>query len=334
MRTISSAYLVLVCFVASARSDNPAPHLSNASHAILDPAYYEQMLAAQRPIARCAETPDLPIIEVHVCSTEVNNALVIALAKLPSLRSICAMEVSEDELQRLFEVRQVRKFWLGSSTVNTAHMMGLGSLQRLEKLTFHRCEISDGALDELCGLTRLKVLSIEACPLNVSKLAKLAELREIGELSLNWSQITDAEFKAISRLPKLERLELFACEKITGAGLKQLKSCELLWDLDLRGCSQLTDKDCRALLHLPALRKIAISYCESVTDDGLGAIAQLPSLEELRIENCCRVTDKSLIGLASLKHLRSIIIIRCDKITESGINKLRHEMPHCEIYYR
>ena len=154
-------------------------------------------------------------------------------------------------------------------------------------------------------------------------LTNLTNLDQIEELSLGWCRlISDDGLKILSeqrgRSETLRVLHLARCA-IKDDGLLHLSKLEKLEELDLNGCSKLSGLALSfALEKLPCLSSLDVSYCpgilrsswqgkinslkslelcySAVRDSHLSRLKHLPVLEELNLDSC-------LIGDWSISHL-------------------------------
>jgi hypothetical protein len=91
-----------------------------------------------------------------------------------------------------------------------------------------------------------------------------------------------------------------------------------------------TDDDLEKILGLKALEYLGL-YGTGVTDNGLDQIAHLKSLKELEL-SYTSVTDAGINKLHPLTNLQKLFLNgESDTITETGIERLRDNIPQCEI---
>lgn len=86
-----------------------------------------------------------------------------------------------------------------------------------------------------------------------------------------------------------------------------------------------------ALSGLSDLESLSLRYCE-ISDEEFRSLRSLSHLEELSLTGC-PVTDKSIGQLADMPKLRTLIL-RWTRISPEGVERLRTELPECEILYR
>ncbi|KAG5681204.1 hypothetical protein PVAND_010661 [Polypedilum vanderplanki] len=124
-------------------------------------------------------------------------------------------------------------------------------------------------------------------------------------------------------MPKLEELNLRACDNISDigmAGLAEEGGCSIR-SLDVSFCEKIGDQ---ALQHLSQglfhLKSLSLSSCQ-ISDEGLEKLGKMHELEVLNVGQCSKITDKGLETLANeLANLQSIDLYGCTKITSKGID--------------
>ncbi len=143
----------------------------------------------------------------------------------------------------------------------------------------------------------------------------------------NNPQVTDEGLAHLTGLPQLKGLQLIGT-KVTDQGLAYLDGLPQLTGLLLDG-TQVTDA---GLAHLAALTKLRTLYLSNtqVSDSGLAYVAGLPELRMLWLINTPQVTDAGLLRLARLRKLQQLKLNGV-YVTDEGIERLRSELPNCEI---
>jgi hypothetical protein len=126
-------------------------------------------------------------------------------------------------------------------------------------------------------------------------IGKMSELRDL-DLTDNYSTITRACLKPISKLLKLHTLRLYECFSITDADLEII--CLLL---ELQ-CLELSSFDCEITDvgakymsgKLLKLQSLDLQSCFSLTDAGLTYLAELPALRYLDVSVNCIITPECI----------------------------------------
>lgn len=93
--------------------------------------------------------------------------------------------------------------------------------------------------------------------------------RPIVSIDLSGTSVTDADLRALGKLPSLKTMKL-SRTKVTDAGLKWVARYKALENLDLQG-TQVTDKGLTRLASLPELKDL--NLCDTkVTDEGVAKL--------------------------------------------------------------
>ena len=98
--------------------------------------------------------------------------------------------------------------------------------------------ITDPFLKEAIGKKLKKPYGKYAPPMKLTK----ADLAKVTFLDFDYTKITDAGLKDISKMQQLTDLRLWGTE-ITDAGLKDVAKMQQLTALDLSNCKQITAED-------------------------------------------------------------------------------------------
>ena len=98
----------------------------------------------------------------------------------------------------------------------------LKGLTNLKILHLNRTEATDAGLVHLKGMTKLKYLGLFSTKVTDSGLAHLEGLTKLEKLDLRATRVTDAGLVHLEGLTKLEELVLYST-KVTAAGVKNLQ---------------------------------------------------------------------------------------------------------------
>ena len=220
-------------------------------------------------------------------------------------------------LLALHEIRECSTF---DGIVDADGLRSIGRIHGLERVSFARTQIADGALALLAPCPRLRSLRLSESPVSNDALRQLTGL-SLRRLALDGTEITDDGLVHLAGL-SLEHLNL-ARTHVTAAGLTHLAdvplrsldlSDTLLGDaglktlnplqlevLSLRG-TQVTDAGLRHLSALP-LKHLDLSRTR-ITDAGLSHLAALP-IEHLSVCDT-DVTADGLMALSAISTLQSV----------------------------
>jgi len=126
-----------------------------------------------------------------------------------------------------------------------------------------------------------------------------------------------------------EKFNLYSCERITDAGLKNLSQCNRLREIDLSFCDQVTDQGVEALaLNCPNLTSV-ILHSTSISDRALICLGKMSSrLEELSVSYCKDISDHGINAIArNCKNLMHLHAARCSNLTDLAIDALARFNP-------
>ena len=129
-----------------------------------------------------------------------------------------------------------------------------------------------------------------------------ADLIEVTFVVFEFTKLTDAGLKEVSKLQKLEKLSL--PKQITDEGLKEVAQLQKL-----------------TYLHLTDTK---------ITDAGLKEVAKLQQLTYLHLTFCDQISDAGLKELAKLKKLKFLSLVNT-QVTDAGVAELRKALPNCRI---
>lgn len=260
---------------------------------------------------------------------------------LPHLKvldlSLCK-QVTDQSIGRIVQnLKNLETLELGgcSNISNTSLLLIAWGLKRLKRLNLRSCwQITDQGIGHLSGLSKetaegnmeLEYLGLQDCQrLSDESLKHIAQgLTSLKTINLSFCiSVTDSGLKFLSKMPKLEELNLRACDNISDigmAGLAEDGGCGVT-SLDVSFCEKIGDQ---ALQHISQglyqLKSLSLSSCQ-ITDEGLERLTKMHYLEVLNVGQCSKITDKGLEMLANeLVNLQSIDLYGCTKITPKGID--------------
>jgi hypothetical protein len=186
----------------------------------------------------------------------------------------------------------------------------LMELPRLRKLMILHRGLTDRALANLAGLTRLEELDVSPTPglrapgqeiLTDDGLSYLRALESLRKLCYCEARVTDAGMRHLEALHNLEELTL-ACHQATDEGLKSLANLHRLESLTLFNGPGMTGEGLAAIPDPSSLRKLHLKFA---TDAGTRAISRFTNLRELSIGGPHLGPDslKSILGVGNLDNL-------------------------------
>ncbi|MFI4874081.1 MAG: hypothetical protein ACIALR_02010, partial [Blastopirellula sp. JB062] len=148
-------------------------------------------------------------IQLRANSPAINDATAIQLAKLRSLRRIDLnqCEVSDQTLQAIAELPELRALYLERTAVTSAGVAALESCQNLEELMLADCPIDDQALETIGKLPQLSLLSLSRTPITDAGMAHLHEMPNLRTLYLRGSAVAGQGFAHLKGSPELELID-------------------------------------------------------------------------------------------------------------------------------
>ena len=252
--------------------------------------------------------------------------------------SLAGTWATDRDLDRLLEIKTLRRLDLGLTYVSDRGIQRLRTLENLEELDLDTAEvINDAAIAYLRASGRLRRLNLRGTEITDASLQYISGLTALQSLNIAETQITDLGMEHLAALTNLEEVNLGG-DQIGGAGFDVLKLLPKLKKLSLSGVQRLNAGVC---------------WAPVVTDAELDTIALLTALEELNIgwgiglgmpdpalylnplpESEChvvggiRVTDLGIAKLGALKRLRRLDVSG-SMITAAGLVRLS-ELPRLE----
>lgn len=145
--------------------------------------------------------------------------------------------------------------------------------------------------------------------------------------SANGRQLTEADFRALSKVVWLRGLDFDEAEFLTDEDLSYLTRLKHLERLYLAS-TNIGDAGLAHLSGLKSLRYLSLRGT-NITDAGLVHLKGLTNLEMLELSD----TDISDVGIEHLKSLKSLkyLYVPNTKITERGRKELEAALPGCEV---
>lgn len=156
-----------------------------------------------------------------------------------------------------------------------AKLPGVGGIEVLDatKCTF-------AGLDTLKGLPHLRRLKLYQSGLKDERLPAVAACKELRELVLGQSKLTDAGLAPLSKLGRLEHLDLSDSPKVGDAGMAHVAKLERLEVLYLNKTA-VGDKGLAALAPLEGLRVLSVAKAK-VTEAAARAFEdEMPNLRKV-----------------------------------------------------
>ena len=190
-------------------------------------------------------------------ATTVDDAGMLHLAKLPSLRTVMLdfLWVSEEGLTALAPLEELNELTLAQTLVGDESLPAVARFKKLRRLRLARTSVTGAGLTALTGLGELRDLDLSEC-----------------------ASLDDAAVESVGQLRSLERLNLWRVP-IGDAGVARLRSLTKLKWLNLDN-TLLSDAGLDALTGMERLETLHIGST-AVSNAGTPTLAKLMSLREL-----------------------------------------------------
>ncbi len=308
---------------AWAMSLGASPVLSNGKHDLSVPA---GELPSNRFLLRCInfhfrpidfirlETtapPDfsncLALQEVNLGYCQIDDRLVAALARTPSLRSLLTAHssLSDRQLEHLVRCR----------TIETLHV--------------HEAALTESAWNHIANLPNLKMLLVGNKGMTDSRIEKVCACRELQDLRIWWLALSPDALRSLQQLPNLSTLEI-GKTTVSDHHLREIARLRQLTELRFY---ELTDWSCSTLAPLAeALRLERLCFGRMKTCDnqfaGLDALRSVTHLDFFWSN--ATVTDRAIEDLMKARQLK-VLKLNELQITKGQLEHLRQALPNCEI---
>ena len=263
----------------------------------------------------------------------VSDAGLVHIKELKNLTRLYlnGTKVSDTGLAHLKELKGLMFLNLAGAPVSDAGLKYLGELKNLKHLFLDSTEITDAGLGHLAKANGLELLNVKrtavtpkgsaalhaAVPwcrvehdggviqaIDVNRKAAEWVLSVGGSVRLN--NVTK-EIQSDRDLPKepfvLVLVALAKNERVTDAGLTNLRGCKQLWNINL-GLTPLTDAGLAHISECPGLRVLNV-YSTDVGDAGLAHLKGCTGLQVLNLHRT-KVTDAGFKHLKELKQLTEL----------------------------
>jgi len=136
--------------------------------------------------------------------------------------------------------------------------------------------IGDDDLEIISRLDQITSLNLDGSKRLTNKgLGYLARMPQLRELILG-GQITDRGLEVLAQLPALRVFQMYWQNNVTDEGIRGLKFCDQLEEVDLLGCN-IGDGAIAALVGKAKLRRFKSG--RNVSDDGLALLQQFPAFQ-------------------------------------------------------
>jgi len=303
-------------------------------------------------VALVAALADLEHVSLY--ETNVDDAGLAALAKLPKLRSLSITRVTRYE-KAGFGAPQWSYPFLAERAerprITGRGLQAFAGTATLEKVDLLDARLTSADLGILRTWPRLSVLSLPAVGssgIDSETVAHLEACPRLNNLTLGHREVTADELRELSRWKSLRRLTLIHA-RLSDEALGALAALSTVEELRLEDCG-LTDERLRylqvsgagppkltslvlerneiegpGLAHLAKLNLTSLGLeFNNLRDETLEHLAQLKSLERLSLSYCRGVTDAGLRSgpLAAMSRLKHLGLRGLSQVTDGALDDL------------
>lgn len=236
----------------------------------------------------------LTLLELHDCVliTDAGIAELNPLTKLKHLGFIRIPKVTNDVYQTIGTFKQLE--FLYATHVSDSGLMHIRNLSKLKTLIFTVSGVTNQgfiAFGTMPNLTTLGVLG--PCVVTDSAMSNLAGLTKLTSLSLpQCNQLTDAGLAHLAGMKDLEHLDLQRIGRMTSQTLDLIQQFRLI-SLNL-SATNITDQDLQKLTVFTDLQHLHLEECQNITDAGLVHLATLKNLATINLGDCPQITPQGI----------------------------------------
>ncbi len=241
---------------------------------------HAKQLAAQATVlrkmreVRISSDSDAPLADINL----------FELAKISNLRVLTIYggsnpRITDKGLAHLKNLKQLEYLTLSDTDVTDKGLVNLGGMDALRSLMIFSPNVTGEGFRNLKPLPRLKVLVIHGS-INDKSIRDVAAISTLQRLKITGKQLTNTGMKHLTSLKALEFLGIEDA-KIDEDGLSYLTELPKLKRLALVGCQKITDSSVEALGQLKALRELSV-WETGISASGLSRLKKL--LPDTKIE--------------------------------------------------
>ncbi len=223
------------------------------------------------------------IEEVTIGGEHVNDARVEPIVALPTLRRLRLPQsrITDATLRKLAQTKQLELLDLTDvHSISDSGAASIGEMEHLKELNLMNTPFTDAALPSLAKLQALRKLRLRGTKVT-GEHAEAIAMMQVVDLELSETAFGNSGMEAISRMPKLERLNLWLT-KIDDVGLAKLQGKTSLTLLNLDNVAGVTDESLSVLEQLNKLQLLHLGGT-GITPSGVSRLAKLQKLETLFI---------------------------------------------------
>lgn len=260
-------------------------------------------------------------------------------------------KLEEVDLKPLNQLYTVSALNFRGTKLNDRQLDQIAASPFLQTLDISQTQVTEEAIEKLERFRNLASLEVVGTSVAYPVLDKLdsllefahfAEKKAIAEFDAAGFQLVDTprilEFEQIFSLIRAGQEATYAY--VSGSGqpipftpthVEHLNHLTSLTDIGFHTV-QLGSEGLSHLRPLPELNILEFWFV-NLQDADLEAIARQTQLERLQLHYADEITDAGIIHLGALKKLQSLRISDCPGLTEQTIDKLRRQLPDCQIEF-
>lgn len=238
-------------------------------------------------------------------------------------------DVTEELLERVASLPHLTKLELSAAKLQSTsilkHLSGMPKLESFSaaQVTSQDVELGDDVIRSLLPVKSLRALSLNECGTTNAGAKLLEEMPQLTSLNLyQEGKLTDEALKSIRRLSQLKSLSMISYVgtqrlgwmRFSAEGTRLLSRLKRLEILNLVGHEVTAET-----LELPNLVTLGLGH-ENIGDDVAAKVAELQSLRNLEL-NYCRISDTGMKGIAALPNLQRLELSSLT-ITDAGLAPL------------
>lgn len=185
------------------------------------------------------------------------------------------------------------------------------------------------------GLKYLKNEPIESLSVAESKIIDenlhyIGDLKTLVKLDISYTWITDDGVNTISELPKLKKLGMAGCTKLTHKSIDYVnRFAPELEELNI-SLTPVGVEGYEKLMNLSKLKKLDISLSK-LTDESIAPIFKIQNLKQLVISKNKKLTDETLSNLKEMPALRYLKLDQCSGFSKEGLEAFKKAKPKCQV---
>ena len=268
-----------------------------------------------------AETTDIAALEAAGAKVRLDNA-----------GAVIAIDARNTEItgETLVNLQLMKDLKLLGPQVTDETVAGLGEFQSLTSLALDKTAITDATLvNQIKKLPKLQQLFLAEVAITDAGVFALKENTGFTRVRLAGTPITDASLEILSKMPKLQSLDVSNTWDITSAGVALLAACEALTDINFYNSDLVDGSVTETAAKMSRLEKLNLDNIP-VTDADVEKLAPLAENLTFLHLGGTKITDAAVPTLVKFQKLTTLHVNRT-KVSSEGAEELRKALPGCEV---